>query len=128
MVLGGTRPLQTAKRLEPKVAHAAVPRRQSPDFVPDILGGRSSPVAPEPPGKAAENRDVVARVSRRLERLAYALDAPLAACDGALRFAPRRGGRKDHIREFRGLCEENILHDEMVQPLEETARAGGVSF
>ena len=63
-------------------------------------------------------RDVVARLARRLERLADALDAPLAVRDRALRLAPARRGGQHDVGELRGLRQEDVLHDEVVELVE----------
>src|SRR5690606_41129387 len=55
----------------------------------------------------------------RVERLADALDAPLGAGDRALRLAPGGRRREDDVGELSRLRQENVLHDQEVQALQE---------
>ncbi len=73
------RPLEAALGLESSVAHAGVHGRQRAHLVPDVLGGRVAPVVPMAPRQVDDDVEVVARLARRLERAADALDAPLAS-------------------------------------------------
>src|SRR5690242_7839895 len=86
----GTRPLQSAKLLEARVAHTIELWRQRTHFVPNVLGGWMAPVVPQATGELTHDPDLVARVARRIDRLSTSLNAPLAVRDRALALGPRR--------------------------------------
>ena len=120
-------PLQ-ADLVQPPVAHARVHRRERPQLVPHLLGGRVAPVVAQPRGQLADDLDVVARLSRRVERAAHALDAPLAVRDGPFGLAPARRGGQHDVGELGGAGEEDVLHDEVVEPLEQVQRVHRVGL
>ena len=66
-----------------------------------------------------DDLDVVAGLARRVVRLSHALHAPLARGDGSLDLAERRRRREDDVRELRGRREEEVLDDEVVEPVEQ---------
>ena len=84
---------------------------------------RLSPIVPQPPRQVAQDRDVVAGLARGLERLAHALHAPLAARHGPLALAPRRRRGKHHVGHLGGPRQEDVLHHEVVELLEQVDRA-----
>ena len=98
-------------------------RREPADLVPDRLGVRLAPAGAHPVREVEDDRQVVARARRRLDRLAHALDAALGVGDGALALGPGRGGRQDDVGELRGLGQEQVLDDEEVEALEQVDRA-----
>src|SRR5262249_10152915 len=77
-------PLDAAEPREPRVGHAGEDRRERADLVPGVFGAGPAPVAAHPPGELLDDPEVVARLARRVERLADPLDAPLRVRDGAL--------------------------------------------
>ena len=80
VLLVGARPLDPAELLEPRVAHAAVCIGDRPRSSFQTSSARgAAPVDAEAPAELAEDRDVVARLAGRVERLAHPLHAPLAA-------------------------------------------------
>ena len=115
ILLVGARPLDAAERLEPRVAHARVHRRQRAALVPDVFRARRSEVVPQPPRQLVDDLDVVAGLAGRVVRLAHALDSALARCDCALYLAERRGRGQDDVGELRGAREKEILDDEVVE-------------
>ena len=123
MLLVPARPVDPAELLEPRVAHPGVHRRQATQLVPHVLGRRTAEVDAETPAELVDDLDVVARLTGRIERLAHALDATLARRDGALPFAPRRRSRQDDVGHLRGLRPEDVLDDEVVEPLEQATSA-----
>ena len=64
--------------------------------------------------QTAQDLDVVFRFSGRVEGFANPLHAPLATRHRAVAFRPGRGRWKDDVSHFRGLRQENVLHDEVV--------------
>src|SRR5438309_796748 len=102
MVFVGAGPLKAAQLFEAPIGHPRVPRREAAHFIPDFFGPGMSPVATEAPREIGDDLDVVARLSRRIERFADALDAPFAARHRAFGFAPRRGRRKHDVGESEG--------------------------
>ena len=128
MLLVVTRPLQPSMLFEPPVAHAGEDRRKRAHLVPDLLSTRIAPVVTETSRDPAQDPELVARVARGIERLAHALDAALAAGDGALAFAPSGGRGENHVSELRGRREEDLLHHEEVEPLEERLGAMLIGF
>ena len=91
-------------------------RREAADLVPDGLGVGLAPVGAHPVRQVEDDRQVVAGPDRRLDRLAHALDAPLRVGDGPLRLRPGGAGRQDHVGQFRGLRQEQVLDDQELQP------------
>src|SRR6185437_16657209 len=79
MVLRGARPLDAAELLEPLEGHPRVHRAERTALVPGGLRRDFTPVIAQAPGKLGQDPDVVARVARRVERLAHALHTPLRA-------------------------------------------------
>ena len=124
MLLVGARPLEPAVLLEPGVAHPRVHRRERAQLVPHLLGDRLRPVVAEPARELGDDPHVVARLARRIERLADALHAPLAVRHRALALAPRRGRGEDDVGHLGGLRQDDVLHDEEVELREEPAGAG----
>ena len=120
-VLREAGPLDAAELLEAGVAHAAVHRRERAQLVPHVLGDRLWPLAAEAARDLGEDPQVVARLARRLDRLAHPLHPTLAVRHGALGLAPCRRGGQHHVGELGGLREEEILHDEQVERLEQMA-------
>ena len=98
-------------------------RRQRAHLVPDLLGARAAEVGAEPLRELVDDLDVVARLAGRVERLAHALDAPLARGDGAFRLRTSRRSREHDVGQLRGLREEDVLHDEVVEPAQSSLRA-----
>ena len=82
------------------------------------------PVVAQPRRQLTDDLDVIARLAGRVERAADALHAPLAVRDRALRLAPARGRRQHDVRQLRRAREEDVLHDEVVEPLEQVQRVG----
>ena len=119
MVFGRARPLDPAKRLEPVVAHPRVHGRQAAALVPHLLGARAAPVLAQPGGERADDVDVCAGTLRWPQRRPEPLHAPLARSDGALGLESGDGGRQHHVRQLRGLREEDVLDDEVVEPVEQ---------
>ena len=74
-----------------------------------------APVVAEPAGELEEDPQVVARLARRLERLAHPLDPTLGVRDRALGLGPRGGGREDDIGDLGGRGQEDVLDDEQVE-------------
>src|SRR2546430_5728108 len=93
MLLVVTGPLEPEALLETRVGHPREHGREGPYLVPDLLRGRVAQVEPEPLGDLREDPQLVPRLARRIERLAHALDAPLAVRDRSLGLAPGGGGR-----------------------------------
>src|SRR5439155_54186 len=83
--------------------------------VPNRLGARPAPVRPEAPGELADDLDVVARAGRRLEGSAHSLDAPLAVGHRAFRLGPACGRGQHDVGQLRGLREEYVLDDQVVE-------------
>src|SRR4051812_44645957 len=110
LVIAG--PLEPEALFQPRIRHPAEHRRERADLVPQVLGGRVAEVVPETRGDLRQDPELVAGVPWWIERLAHALDAPLAARDGPLCLAPGGGGREHHVRELRRRGEEDVLHDE----------------
>ena len=117
------RPLEAALGLEAGVAHPGVDRGQPPDLVPDGLGVRLAPRAAHAVGEVEDDGQVVARAGRRLDRLAHPLDAALGVGDGALALRPGSRRREDDVGQRRGLGQEEVLHDEELEALEQVDRA-----
>ena len=69
--------------------------------------------------EVVDDLDVVAGIGGRVVRLAYALHAPLARGDRALDLAQRRRRGEDDVGELGGAREEEVLDDEVVEPLEQ---------
>ena len=118
-ILVRARPLDAAELLEAGVAHAAVHRREGTQLVPHVLGDRLGPLTAEVARDLGEDPQVVAGFARRLDRLAHPLHPPLAVRHRAFGLAPCSRGRKHHVGELGGLREEEILHDEQVERLEQ---------
>ena len=101
-------------------------------LVPDPLGalvvGAVVPVVAEAarPGRC-RMLHVVAGLARRVERLAHALHPALGVGDGAVALAPRRRAGQHDVGELRGLGEEDVLHDEVVEALEQLRRRAAPS-
>jgi len=91
-------------------------------LVPHVLRTRGAEVDAEPLAELVDDLDVVARLAGRVERLAHALHAPLGARDRALGLGPARRRGQHDVRELCGLREEDVLHDEMVEPFEQLDR------
>ena len=66
-----------------------------------------------------DDLNVVAGVARRVQGLARALNAPLAVGDGAFALAPRGRAGQHHVGQLRRLGEEDVLHHEVVETLQE---------
>ena len=115
-------------QLEPVVAHPAVHRRERAQLVPDLLGRRVAPVVPQPACELTEDPGVVARLARRLERLAHALDASLAVRDGPVRLAPRRRARKHDVGHLCRSRHHDVLDDEEVELGQQPPRPVHVGF
>ena len=109
------RPLDAAERLQARVGHAAVDRGDGADLVPRPLRGRLAPVVPHAPRDLVDDPEVLARLARRVERLADPLDAPLGVRDRALGLRPGRGGGQDDVRDLRGRGQDDVLDDEEVE-------------
>ena len=109
--------------LQPLVAHPGMHRREAPDLVPDRLGVGLAPRRAHPVREVEDDREVVAGARRAGSRRADALDAALGVGDGPLALGPGRGGRQDDVRELGGLGQEQVLHHEEVETLEEADRA-----
>ena len=108
-------PLDPAQLLEAAVAHSGEGRGQHADLVPGVLGGRLAPVVAHAAGELEDDPEVVAGLARRLERLADALDAPLAVRDGALGLGPCGGGGQDDVGDLRGRGQEDVLDDQHLE-------------
>ena len=119
VVLVRARPLDAAELLEPRVAHPCMHRRERAQLVPDVLGARRAELVAEAPSELVDDLDVVAGSPGGVVRLAHALHAALARGDGALDLAQRRRRREDDVGELRGAREEEVLDDEVVEPLEQ---------
>ena len=72
-----------------------------------------------PAREIGNDRDVVARAARRVQRFPHTLDAPLAAGHGAFRLAPRRGGRQHDVGELGGPGQEHVLDDDVIEVVEQ---------
>jgi hypothetical protein len=72
-----------------------------------------------PAREIAEDRDVVARAVRRLQRLPHTLHAALAAGHGAFRLAPGRGSRQHDVGELGGPGQEHVLDDDVIEVVEQ---------
>ena len=103
-------------------------RRERAQLVPDVLRARAAEVVAEPARELVDDLDVVARLARRVERLAHALHAALARGHRSLGLAERRRGGQHDVGELRRLRQEEVLHDEMVEPFEQADRALLVGF
>ena len=79
------------------------------------------PVEPDAPRDFLDDRQILARIPRQRQGAAAQLDLPVGIGDGAVLLRPGRG-RQDDIGVFRGLGQEQILHDEMLE-LGQPARA-----
>src|SRR5215510_13008365 len=97
MVLVITRPLETALFFEARVAHAGVVGAQMTQLIPHLFSRGMSPLVAELTSQVANNCDVIARLTRRAQRLPHALHAPLTVGDRSFRFAPTRCGWQDHV-------------------------------
>ncbi len=84
---------------------------------------RAAEVDAEPPRELVDDLDVVARLAGRVERLAHALHAALARGDGPLGLRPAGTARQHDVGELGGLRQEEVLHDEMVEPPRAVSRA-----
>ena len=94
-----------------------------------LLARGLAEVVAEPLRERVDDLDVVARLARRVERLAHALDAPLARGDECpFRLTPGRRCGEHDVGHLRGLRQEDVLHDEMVEPGEQLLRARLVGF
>ena len=128
VALVGAGPLQAAVLLEARVAHPGMHRRERAQLVPDLLGDRLRPVVPEPARELGDDPHVVARLARRVERLADALHPALAVRHRAVGLAPRRRRGEDDIRHLGRPRQHDVLHDEEVELREELAGLGDVGL
>ena len=128
IVLVFARPLNATERLEPFPAHAPVHRRQRAQLVPRLLRRRDAEVAAQPLRQLADDPDVVLRVARRVERLPAPLHPPLAVRHRAVRLDPARRRGQHHVGHQRRLGEEDVLHDEVLEPFEQLQRMKAVGF
>jgi hypothetical protein len=117
------RPLQPRTGIESLVRHAREHRREGAHLVPRVLRRWIPKLLPEPLRDLRDDPDVVARLTWRLQSLATALHAALAVRDGAFGLAPARRGGEDHMRHLRGARQEDVLHHEVVEPLQQPLHA-----
>src|SRR5690606_31789600 len=91
-VRAGAGPLDALVLGEPLVGHAVVVGGDGAQLVPHGLGVGVLPVVAEAGGEIADDVDVLACLTGRVDGLADPLDAALAVGGGAVRLAP--GGRR----------------------------------
>jgi Protein involved in mRNA turnover and stability len=128
VVLVHARPLDAAELLEPPVAHPRVHRRERAQLVPDVLGGSRAEIVTEAATELVDDLDVVARLARRVVRLAHALHASLARGHRPLDLAQRRRRGQHDVGELGRARDEEVLDDEMVEPFEQALGALLVGF
>ena len=76
---------------------------------------------PDPARELLDDPEVLARLARRLDRLAAELHHAVGVGHGADLLRP--GGRRQHdVGEIRGLGEEDVLHDQVIERGERLAR------
>src|ERR1700687_2433831 len=121
-------PLDAAELVDALVGHAGVHGRKAAALVPHLLGGWGSPVGAETSSDFGDDLDVVACAGRRLERTTDALHSALAVGDGALRLSPAGGGGQHNVSELSGLRQEDVLDHEVIEPAEQSNRAGLVGL
>ena len=121
------RPLHAAEPLELLVAHArgawataCAARSRAP------RGWGCPSRCRAAAASSRDDLDVVAGARRRVDRLADPLHAALAAGDGALGLAPGGRAGQHHVRRLGGVGQEDVLHHQALQALEELAGAVGV--
>ncbi len=119
VLLVGTRPLNAVELFETLVGHARELRRERADFVPHVFRRRRTPVVAEALGELRHDPDLVASFAGWFDGLSTTLNATLAVRDRALPLGPRRCRGQHDVGELRGFREEDFLHDEVVEILEE---------
>ena len=94
-------------------------RAERAQLVPGLLPARMPPVGAQPARELGQDPRVVARIARRFECLSNALNAPLGVRHGALGLAPGGGGGEHDVGHRGGLREEDVLHDQQVEAVEQ---------
>ena len=114
VVLVGTGPLDSAQRLQARVAHPAVHRREAAQLVPNRLNRLVGPVATEAPGQFGDDLDVIASAGRRLERLPHPLHPAFAVGDRALRLRPGGTCGQHHVGQLSGSGQVEVLDHQVL--------------
>ena len=100
--------------LEPLPGDAGDVRHRVPHLVEDLRHRLIVPVEAELTRHLLDDPEVLARVARRVDRLAAELDEPVGVGEGA-RLLRERARRQDDVGEVGRLGEEDVLHDEMLE-------------
>src|SRR5579859_1604495 len=97
-------------------------------FVPNALGLRLAPIVTEAAGQIEKNPGVIASARRQRNSPAHALNAPLAARNGAFPLAPTSHAGKDDVREFGCAGIKEILDHQEFQSAQKLERAMTIGF
>ncbi len=127
LVLGVARPLDAAELLEALVAHARVVRRQRAQLVPDVLGRAVVPLMAHAGRRGRRGCAMSSRawpggssaLRTRWTRRSLFVTVPS-------RLAPARRGGQDDVGELRGLRQEDVLHDDVLEAVEQVLDVVGV--
>ncbi len=125
LAIGLHRPELRIPPLQPLIAHASEKGGDARRFGHNLRRMRIAPVVSHAGGKLGENAPVRSAITKRLQRLVKALNAPLGVDVGAL-FFHAGAGWQHYVGELRRAAEEEILHHQKIEVGKTLVNAGGV--